>query len=115
MTTTLLRFLLLLALLLLGHAAVRAQSVPAERPNQTVTGFGDPEPMDPRYAQAAEVSELKAQVQNLLQAYDQLVTRYNVQSAKLQELEQKQPATAPVMTPAGRNRALRANALTGSF
>ncbi|RAK69587.1 hypothetical protein [Hymenobacter edaphi] len=101
MPATLLRFLLLFALLLLGYASAHAQT-PAERPTATVTGFGDPEPMDPRYAQAAELKELKTQLQTLLQAYDQLVMRYNAQNAQLQQLERQQTTS-----PANRVRALR--------
>ncbi|MCC3159328.1 hypothetical protein LJ737_18950 [Hymenobacter sp. 15J16-1T3B] len=99
MPATLVRFLLLFALLLLGYASAHAQTL-EERPSATVTGLGDPEPMDPRYAQATEVTELKTQLQTLLQAYDQLVARYNAQSAQLQQLERLQ-------APAGRTRTAR--------
>ncbi|GAB2952164.1 hypothetical protein GCM10027048_16520 [Hymenobacter coalescens] len=106
--------MLLFALLLIGHASVRAQSAPTGSPARSVTGFGDPEPMDPRYAPAAELSDLKNQLQTLLQAYDQLVTRYNTQSARLQQLERQQ-ATSASPSAGGRPRNLRANALPGSY
>ncbi|GAB3824292.1 hypothetical protein [Hymenobacter jeollabukensis] len=110
MPSTLFRFLLLFALLLLGYASAHAQT-PAERPNTSVTGFGDPEPMDPRYAQASELTELKTQLQNLLQAYDQLVTRYNAQNVQLQQLERQQ-----AISPANRSRAQRMQPLaSGSY
>lgn len=109
MPATIIRFLLLFALLLLGYASAHAQApVPADIPTASVTGFGDPEPeapaaADPRYAQAAELTELKTQLQNLVQAYDQLVARYNAQSAQLQQLERQQAASL-----SGRTRAHRA-------
>lgn len=92
MPSTILRFLLLFALLLLGYASAHAQTTAASIPTASITGFGDPEPADPRYAQAAELTELKAQLQTLRQAYDQLVTRYNEQSAELQQLKHQAAA-----------------------
>lgn len=93
MPATILRFLLLLALLLLGHVYAHAQTPALDTITASVAALPDPEPADPRYAPAAELSELKTQMQTLLQAYDQLVTRYNVQHTQLQLLQQQQAAT----------------------
>ncbi|OON65822.1 hypothetical protein B0919_23315 [Hymenobacter sp. CRA2] len=68
--------------------------------------------LDSRYASAAEVSELKAQLNSLLQAYDQLVTRYNTQSSRLLELERNRGA---VPAAADRHRVLRSDAMPGSY
>ncbi|WP_400191344.1 hypothetical protein [Hymenobacter sp. B81] len=86
--STFFRFLILLVLLLIGHFATKAQSVTPPAVARTVTGFGDPEPMDPRYAPASEVAQLREQLQALTQAYSQLVEQYNEQYNQLQELQQ---------------------------
>jgi hypothetical protein len=115
MTSTLLRFFVLFALLVMGRMTAHAQTLAeGPTPSTVVASSPEPEPTDPRYAKANEITELKAQMHTLLQAYDQLVTRYNDQSAKLQLLENKQPA-ATVTTHNGRSRLLRSNALSGSY
>ncbi|GAA4380041.1 hypothetical protein [Hymenobacter koreensis] len=82
------RFIVLLALLLVGHFATRAQSaLPATSFNKTTTGFGDPESMDPRYASASELQQLQEQVQNLTQAYSNLVEQYNEHLASLKAVQ----------------------------
>ena len=93
MPATLFRFLLLFALLLLGYANAHAQTLTLDTATASVLELPDTEPADPRYAPAAELSELKTQMQTLLQAYDQLVTRYNAQSTQLQLLQQQAAAT----------------------
>lgn len=100
---TLFRLLLLLALLLFGQASLRAQSLtasapPVATPDSVATSAAPAAPSDPRYAQAAELTELKNQFQTLLQAYGQLVTRYNDQNVKLQQLEQQATPAVPART-----------------
>jgi cell division protein FtsB len=110
MLAFLLRFALLLALLLIGSASVHAQNAPQHR-QRTITGLGDPEPAEPRYAALSqEVEELREQVQTLNQAYQEMLTRYNQQVARVRELELRYANPQPP----GQHRARQTNQTNGS-